>query len=144
MGTMNRTRVYLGGLVAGVFIFLANYVLHGLMLSADWKAAMSALGKAPTSENAASSMILFGLEALVTGVAAAWVYAAIRPRFGAGAGTAVRGGLWVWVMASLGPAIINRALGLFPSRLIVVPLIGDLIILVLASVIAGAIYQEAA
>jgi len=143
MGKMNRKRVYLGGLVAGVFIFFADYLLHGLMLSADWKAAMTALGKAPTPENAASSMLLFGLQSLVVGVAAAWVYAAIRPRLGAGAGTAVRGGLWVWVMASLSPTIVNQAMGLLPSRLIVVPLVGDLIILVIASVIAGAIYQEA-
>lgn len=144
MGRMNRMRVYLGGVVAGVFIFCANYVLHGLMLKADWDAAMTALGKSPTPENMASSMGLFALQALVVGVAAAWVYAAIRPRFGAGAGTAVRGGLWVWVMASLSPTIINQAMGLFPSKLIVTPLIGDLIIIVLASMIAGAIYKEAA
>lgn len=144
MGKMNRMRVYLGGLVAGIFIFFCNFLLHGLMLGEDWKGAMAALGKSPTPEQQSGSMIYFGAQALVAGFAASWVYAAIRPRFGAGAGTAVRGALWVWAMLSLSPGIINMALGLFPQRLIVVPLIGDLVILVLASVLAGAIYKEAA
>jgi hypothetical protein len=144
MGRMNRMRVYLGGVVAGVFIFCADYVLHGLMLKADWDAAMTALGKTQTPENMASSMGLFAAQSLVVGVAVSWVYAAIRPRFGAGAGTAVRGGIWVWVMASLSPTLVNTAMGLLPSKLLMTPLVGDLIIIVLASVLAGAIYKEAA
>ena len=135
MGRMNRMRVYLGGLVAGVFIFCADYVLHGLMLKADWDSAMTTLGKSPNPEHMGASMVVFGFQALVVGVAAAWVYAAIRPRFGAGVGTGVRGGLWVWVMASLSPTLVNHAMNLFPTKLIII---------VLASVIAGAIYQEAA
>ena len=144
MGTMNRARVYLGGLLAGVFIFFADYLLHGLMLGTDWKAAMAALGKPDTGQNMASSMGLFFAQALVIGIAATWVYASIRPRYGAGPGTAARGGLWVWIMASVSPCIVNTALGLFPSRLVLVPLVGDLIIIMLASQIAGALYKEAA
>ena len=144
MGRMNGMRVFMGGLVAGAFIFFANFLLHGLLLSADWKSAMTALGRPSTSENMGSSMALFACQALVVGFSAAWLYASIRPRYGAGAGTAARGGLWVWAMASLGPTFVNQAMGLLPSKLIVVPLVGDLIIILLASEIAGAIYREAA
>ena len=144
MGGMNRTRVYLGGLAAGLFIFCADYVLHGVLLGADWKAAMASLGRPDTGQNMATSMGLFFAQAVVAGVAAAWVYAAIRPRYGAGPGTAVRGGLWVWVMTSVSPGLIAMAMGLYPAKLIAVPLVGDLIILLLASQIAGALYKEAA
>lgn len=144
MGKMKRLRVYLGGLAAGVFIFCANYMLHGLILANDWHAAMTALGRTSTSSNMASSMILFLLQSLVAGIACAWVYAAVRPRFGPGPGTALRSALWVWIMISLSPGLINAAFGLFPSRLVIVPLVGDLVIVVIASQIAGAIYQEAA
>lgn len=144
MGKMNRARVYLGGVLAGVFIFFADYVLHGLLLGADWKAAMAALGKPDTGQNMASSMALFFAQALVVGIAAAWVYASIRPRYGAGPGTAVRGGLWVWIMTSVSPGLIETALGLYPSKLVLVPLVGDLVIIQLASQIAGALYKEAA
>ena len=144
MGKMNRMRVYLGGLVAGIVIFFADYGLHGLMLKNDWTAAMASLGKPQTSQSMASSMGLFFLQALIAGIASAWVYAAIRPRFGPGPGTALRSALWVWVMISLSPSLIHAALDIFPGRLVIVPLIGDLVILIIAGQVAGVIYKEPA
>ena len=47
------------------------------------------------------------------GIAAVWLYAAIRPRYGAGAGTAVRAGVAVWFFTSLLAIIAMRAMGLF-------------------------------
>jgi hypothetical protein len=134
-----------GGLVAGLFIFCADYVLHGVLLGADWKAAMSALGRPePGSAEQMHSMLMFFAQALVAGVACSWLYAAIRPRFGAGPGTALRAGLWGWVMLSLSGGIVAHAIGLYPLRLVVVPLAGDLVIYSIAAQIAGALYQEAA
>ena len=49
MGTINWTRVILGGLVAGVVINVFESVLNGVVLAKDWEAAM-ARPSAPSSE----------------------------------------------------------------------------------------------
>ena len=45
MGTINWARVLLGGLLAGFIINIFEYVTNGLVLAADWDAAMKALGR---------------------------------------------------------------------------------------------------
>lgn len=49
----------------------------------------------------------------VFGIAAVWLYAAIRPRYGAGIGTPVRAGIAVWSFASLYLIVIIVNLGVF-------------------------------
>ncbi|MBW3660918.1 MAG: diaminopimelate decarboxylase, partial [Gemmatimonadetes bacterium] len=43
MGTIDRGRVILGGLVAGVVLNVGEYVLNGLLLRERWDAAMTEL-----------------------------------------------------------------------------------------------------
>jgi hypothetical protein len=45
MGKINWARVLLGGLVAGFIINIFEYVTNGVVLAADWDAAMKALGR---------------------------------------------------------------------------------------------------
>ena len=58
------------------------------------------------------------------GIAAVWLYAAIRPRYGAGPRTAVIAGLAVWVMADLWSGIYLGMgfMGLITPRLAFVPI----------------------
>ena len=45
MGKINWARVLLGGLLAGLIINIFEYVTNGVVLAADWDAAMKALGR---------------------------------------------------------------------------------------------------
>jgi hypothetical protein len=45
MGKINWERVLLGGLLAGFIINIFEYVTNGVVLAANWDAAMKALGR---------------------------------------------------------------------------------------------------
>jgi hypothetical protein len=45
MGKINWARVLVGGLLAGFIINIFEYVTNGVVLAADWDAAMKALGR---------------------------------------------------------------------------------------------------
>ncbi len=140
MGKINWGRVILGGLLAGVVVNVVEFVLHARILDPDWKAAMAALGQ-PTQEDPADIMIYVGLGFLI-GILAVCYYAAIRPRFGAGPKTAVFAGLGVWLLAYLVPTIGMVPSGLFPNRLLWLPVVVGIVELPLATVVGAWLYKE--
>src|SRR5438876_1347903 len=99
MGKINWGRVVLGGLLAGVVLNVVDYVFYGVMMKQDLAAAMQGLGKQPGAMD--SLVPLFVALDFVTGIGLLWVYAAIRPRFGPGAKTAVIAGVAVWFFVGL-------------------------------------------
>lgn len=140
MGNINWGRVLLGGIVAGVVVNVVEYTLHAVILDPDWKAAMAALGQ-PTQEDPADIMIYVGLGFLI-GILAVCYYAAIRPRFGAGPKTAVFAGLGVWALAYLVPTIGMVPSGLFPNRLLWLPVVVGIVELPLATMVGAWLYKE--
>src|ERR1044072_4039532 len=86
MGKINWGRVVVGGLLAGVVLNIVDFVYFGVVMKQDIAAAMQALGKQPGAMD--SLVPLFVALDFVYGIGLLWVYAAIRPRFGAGAKTA--------------------------------------------------------
>src|SRR5258708_38550465 len=95
MGKINWGRVVLGGLLAGVVLNVFDYVVYGVVLRPDFAATMQALGKPPGAMD--SLVPLFVVVDFVYGIGLVWLYAAIRPRFGAGVKTAVIAGGARWV-----------------------------------------------
>jgi hypothetical protein len=89
MSSTNWKRVILGGLLAGVVINVSESILNGVVLAKDWEAAMAALGKPQMGGNQVGVFVLWGF---LVGVFAVWLYAAIRPRYGAGPKTALCAG----------------------------------------------------
>ncbi len=74
-----------------------------------------------------------------------WLYAAIRPRYGAGPKTAVWAGLAVWVAGVLLPnAVFMGAAGLFPASLTVMTTAAGIVELVVATLAGAALYKEGA
>jgi hypothetical protein len=141
MGKINMQGVVVGGLVAGVVLNVFDFVLYGMILKDDYDAALQALGKAAMSTNL---IIWFVVLDFLFGIFLIWLYAAIRPRFGAGPRTAVYAGLALWVLFGLLHALAEAPMGLFPQRLYV---IGTLVFLVqapLAALAGGKLYTEAA
>jgi hypothetical protein len=138
MNRINVKSVIVGGLVAGLFLNVVDYVVYGIWLAPDIDAALRAAGKQPM----ASLIPLFILLDFVYGIALVQLYAAIRPRFGAGPGTAVKAGIFVWVLIALLHAIGEAPLGLLPMRLYVVGTIVGLIEFPLAAVVGAKFYKE--
>src|SRR5213080_4306504 len=138
--TLNWGRVILGGLLAGLVLNVVDFVYYGMVMKQDMAAAMQALGKPPIPD---SMIWVFAVWDFVMGIGLVWLYAAIRPRFGPGAKTAVIAGLALWFFIGLMSAIGEAPMGLFPARLYAIGAVVALIKIPLACVVGAYIYTEA-
>jgi hypothetical protein len=143
MGKINWGRVFLGGIVAGIVINLSETLLNAVVFKNDMAEAMRALGKNPEAMMTGSTMAVWILWGFLAGIGAVWGYAAIRPRFGPGARTAVIAGVAVWFFACFLPNVVMLNMGLFPQRIIMIGLIWGLVELVVATVAGAWLYKEA-
>ena len=142
MAHTNRGRVILGGLLAGVVINVVEFVTNGVVLKGTWAQIMQGLGK--PQQLPASSIVLFNIGGFLAGIAAVWLYAAIRTRYGAGPGTAVRAGFVAWALTSFLPALGNYAVGLIPARVLAITAIVSLADIVVGTLAGAWLYKEEA
>lgn len=140
MAHTNRARVVLGGLLAGVVINLAEFVENGIILKADWAQAMQALGK--SAQPSGSAIAIYNLWGFLVGITAVWIYAAIRPRYGAGVGTAVRAGVVAWFLGVVLANVAYYPSGVFPGRLLVITSVVALFEIIIATTLGAWIYKE--
>ncbi len=140
MGKINWPKVFLGGLVAGLIIDVVEGILEGIILGPEWRQAMQALGH-PLRETG-GNMMLHVLLGFAYGLTALWLYAAIRPRFGAGPKTALYAGLGVWVLGNLLPSVNWGPRGLVPGHLIAIAVVVGLAEIVVATEAGAWLYQE--
>lgn len=98
---INWSKVLVGGLAAAVAMiaigFVANMYLLGSRMQAEMAAAAPTLPRTPSAGAIAGAIVT----QVVVGVLLAWLYAAMRPRFGPGGGTAARAALVVWILGFL-------------------------------------------
>jgi hypothetical protein len=142
MTSINWGRVLLGGLLAGLVMNVSEAALHGGMLGADSLALFRKYGVPDTPQPI--YLISLIVMTFVLGIASVWLYAAIRPRFGPGAATAVCAGLAVWVMAHVWSGIYLWAgfAGLIPAKLALLPIAWGLVEAPLGTVAGAWLYKE--
>jgi hypothetical protein len=132
----------MGGLLAAVIIAIAQTLLYGVVL-ADAMAAARAEKAVP---EASWGGTLYLVTTIVPALLIAWVYAAIRPRFGPGPATALRAGalIWVatWLMYFIWLAPSGRGLLFLKPRQTALAMSGDLAGILLAALAAGWVYRE--
>lgn len=139
MGRLNIKGVIVGGLIAGLVLNVIDYLVWGVWLAPEMNNALQSAGKKP-----ADSLIpLFVLLDFIYGIVLVYLYAAIRPRFGAGPATAVHAGLIMWVIAGLLHAIGEAPFGLLPQRLYTIGTLVALIAFPIATVAGARFYREA-
>src|SRR5215468_8275474 len=138
MKAINLGRVILGGLLAGVILNIGEFLLNEKVIKAENEAAMKALGK--TMPESGQAMAVWMILGFVTGIALIWLYAAIRPRFGAGPGTAVKAGLLTWFFLSVCVSVIFWNLGLMPF--VILATVWELVLYVIAAVAGAWLYKE--
>jgi hypothetical protein len=142
MGKMNVGRVVLGGIVAGIVGDILGTLIDGMMLSSRWAAGMSALGH--PGGFSVKQIVAFNLIGIVVGIVAVWIYAAIRPRFGAGPKTAIYAGLALWIVGYAAPDLgFMYVPHLFPHGLTAYTALGALFEAVLGTLAGAALYKEA-
>ena len=141
MGKISYLRVILGGMVGGIIAGFIDWFLNGVLMGQMWEDAMKSLNR-PNAFSGAFLLCLF-LTFSIGGILVVWVYAAIRPRFGAGVRTAVYSGLVAWAFAGLLPSMMNAVTGLYSPRLMVYSTLAGIVEVVAGAIAGAALYKEA-
>jgi hypothetical protein len=141
MGKINVGRWILGGLVAGIVGDIIEVIAQAAWLGPQWNAAMRLLNKPALTT---TQIVEFNIVGLIIGFAAVWIYAGIRPRFGAGPKTAVYAGLVAWVLSSLVANCFFMVIPyLYPHHLALYATVVDFVACIVATIAGAAIYKEA-
>ena len=142
MGKINRTRVLLGGLLAGLILNVGEAALHAGVLAQATEDAYKALNRTiPGDPISLASLVVM---TFAQGILAVWLYAAIRPRRGPGPKAAICAGLAVWFFSAFYAAVYLRAgfAGIFPDGVIGIPVAWELVEFPLATLAGAAVYKE--
>jgi hypothetical protein len=142
MGQINLGRVIAAGLLAGLILNIGEAGLHGGLLGPLTADAYQSLGR--TAPQGASYLLMLVGMTFVQGILAMWLYAAIRPRLGAGPKTAVCAGLAVWFFSSVYAAVYLHAgfPGILTANLVWLPVAWQLVEFPLAALAGAAVYRE--
>ncbi len=140
MGQINWQRVILGGLLAGVIINAVEWVVNGVIFAGDWASVMKDLNRSGTfSPKQIAALNLWGF---LTGIAMIWLYAAIRPRYGAGPKTAVCAGAAMWFMNYALGGVFPVITHMFPLGLSTITLLIGLAEAIIAGLAGAWLYKE--
>jgi hypothetical protein len=141
MGKINTQRLLLSTLIAGVFYFFADAVVHGVLLSADHvAAAVNATGKQPTEHW--SNYVMFGLFDLGKALVVMLIYVFARTRLTPGVQTAVIAGLIGWFAIEVLPALSEMPFPFYPQTVYLKWMAIELIPMVVGAVIGAWLYSE--
>jgi hypothetical protein len=139
MNKINVGRVLLGGLVAGLVISAGNFLINRLLLRDAMNAEFARLHvPEPGTDFIIKAVVL----TLILGIAMVYLYAAIRPRFGAGVKTAICAGLMAWFFAILyAGGILGMVFGM-PLDLLAKRIVSGLIVYAIGAIAGAWLYKE--
>lgn len=138
--SINLGRVVLGGLAAGVVMNFVDFLGNGLWLGASWEAEALAINPDAASL-VTQSMVGWIVTDLLFGLSIVWIYAAIRPRFGPGAGTALMAAFEVWAISHIAYASLVF-LGFHSLNLFIMSSIVGLVAACAGGLVGGYLYKE--
>ncbi len=141
MAGINGKKVLVAGAASGVAMVVVDMLTNGLLLSSYWDAAMTRLNLPPFSEGGFGGLAALLLTDIVYGILVAFLYAAIRPRFGPGVRTALIAGVLVW-LPGLPLSVGLAGLGVFGWSFVAMAGVASLVIALVGGYIAGRLYTE--
>lgn len=139
MTKINMGRVILGGLLAGLIVNVSEFILNMMAFRAQMEGALARLNLPPVGTNAIIGFVVFGF---LLGIMTIWLYAAIRPRYGASPKTGACAGVAVWFFAYLYPSAGMALMHMFSRRLIAVAVVWGFAEIVIAAVAGAWLYKE--
>ena len=139
MNKINLGRVLLGGLVAGLVISIGNFLINRVLLRDAMNAEFARLHVAePGSDFIVKAVVM----TFILGIAIVYLYAAIRPRFGAGVKTALCAGLMAWFFVFLYTRVLFGMVMRMPMDLIVKGTALGLIVYAIGAIAGAWLYKE--
>ena len=123
---------------------ILDFVVNGLIFADRMVAEMNAfkpgMGDA-MKEMDTNTMIGFIIMDLVIGLLLAYTYAAMRPRFGAGAKTAIIAAMVLWIFGTI-VSVNYLVMGIMSKGMWWSFGLAYLVCLIIAALVAGALYSE--
>ena len=140
MSKINMGKVIVGGIVAGIIMNVIDYLVNGYFMAAQWSEAAKKLNTG-VDAMAAGPVASYIIGDFVFGLVIVWVYAAIRPRFGPGAGTAAKVSFAVWAVTTVFSAQMCM-LGIYPASLLLTASAAGLAGALAGGYVGGMMYKE--
>lgn len=138
---VNTGKVIAGGMLAGVVMFIGDFGMMSTVMK-DSMAQMASQHSLVMDESV-GGLVGWVADDLLFGLLAVWLYAGIRPRFGAGVKTAVYAGLAVWAAVML-TMFGFSSMGLFPMSVFLTMGLLWLVVVVIGTIAGAWVYKEAA
>ncbi|UCD23431.1 MAG: hypothetical protein JSW51_10320 [Gemmatimonadota bacterium] len=139
MGGINVIRWLLGGIVAGIVIWVFEG-LGSLFYMGDMEAALAAHNL--SMELSAGVWVMTIVVSMIVGLTLVFLYAAARPRFGPGPKTATLVAVVLWIASYLLSLIGYGMIGLYPTSMLALWGVVGLIEIIVAAHVGGWIYRE--
>ncbi|HSD31423.1 MAG TPA: hypothetical protein VLB49_05900 [Gemmatimonadales bacterium] len=136
MGKINTQKVLIGGLVAGAVMNVIDILAYGVVFRSTFPepTASGPFGLPLT--------LWFVIMDFVYGIVLVYLYAAIRPRFGAGPRTAVIAALLVWTLISLLHGLTEAPMAFAPQKVYTIGALIGLVALPLGALAGAKVYTE--
>lgn len=135
----NKIRILIGGILAGLVISAGEFVLNVVLLGNEWAVVMASLNRPPVGGNA---IVLLNLMCFAFGIALVGMYAAIRPRFGAGPQTAIKVGTVAWFFAYVLAFGWSYVMSVYPAKVYFVTIAWAFLEINAAAVAGAWLYKE--
>lgn len=143
MPGINTQKVVVGGLVAAVVFAVIDWIIFGVVLKTELEANTARLGLDPALAMSTAGLATWAVMELVFGQLVVWTYAAMRPRFGPGAKTAMYAGLVPWLSTFLVFASQTQG-GVFTTAIFWKGALLSLVSVMVGTIAGAAVYKEAA
>jgi hypothetical protein len=143
MTKINFGRLFIGGLIASILLFVSDGILHEHIVKQYWEFLYQGLGgKAP--EGHATSMVYFFIFEMGRGFGAIFLYALMRPFHGPGPKTAILAAIAAWLAFSVTAPAEFIPLGFYGRRMWVIIAGYQLVTAILTNLLAAWIYRDPA
>ena len=134
---MNTKSYAITSLVVFLYLFLINFLFHGLIMNSAYEPLLGSLLRAEGESGAFFVWMSVGY--VVLGFLLCYVF--VRGYEGRGIGEGVRFGLIVGALLSIPTRLIHYAVQPWPANIIISWIIGDLVIYIIAGVLMAMIYR---
>ncbi len=139
---MNRQKIVIAGLVAGLVLNVLDFVSYSYIVGAQLASAMDAVNPSlsaamSTSRAMATSIVIDFL----MGIALVWLYAAMRPRYGAGPRNALMSAFFVWLISAFAFSMFHT-MGMMGMHLWLLMACIAFVNLAIGALVGGRLYSE--
>jgi len=141
MAGIKYGRVVFGGLAGGVVANIGDFVVNNTIMADDMVRMAQRLNLNQTVMASPAVGMTWVVVDFVYATLIVWTYAAIRPRFGPGPGTAIKAGIVLW--AAVGVVLFGfQSMGIFTPDSFFKSAVLSLATTILASLAGAWVYKE--